>query len=155
MSFLTRLRTTRISQHPLMHSTLSTALCCKTAAFIGAGVYQVFYIAGVGVGVGVRDGIWDGNVSRNRRRRYTTEFLGDRVEELWGLVGRGKDGVWIEARRDVKAKWRAEREKDRKVRWERKQEQEERERVAGEVKEPSKGKGTILRVTFPWDGKRR
>lgn len=76
-----------------MHSTLSTALCCKTAAFIGAGVYQVFYIAGVGVGVGVRDGIWDGNVSRNRRRRYTTEFLGDRVEELWGLVGRGKDGV--------------------------------------------------------------
>lgn len=63
--------------------------------------------------------------------------------------------IGIEARRDVKAKWRAEREKDRKVRWERKQEQEERERVAGEVKEPSKGKGTILRVTFPWDGKRR
>ncbi|KAG4435108.1 hypothetical protein IFR05_009417 [Cadophora sp. M221] len=107
MSFLTRLRTTRISQHPLMHSTLSTALRFKTAALVGAGVYQVLYIAGVGAGVGARDGLglglgnwgWDadgnGNgVSRRSRRRYAKEYLGDRVEELWALVGRGKDSVY-------------------------------------------------------------
>ena len=70
--------------------------------------------------------------------------------------------VGIEARREIKAKWRAEREKSRRARWERKIKKEESERdtgpsnVNGKREDGTKGrkirKGTILRVTFSWGG---
>ena len=88
MFFLARLSPAGISKpKPTFHTTLSTALHLKTAAVVGACIYQYFSVRRLGGNQDARQGL-----SKRQRTRCMREFVGDGVEEWWGVVGRGKDG---------------------------------------------------------------
>ncbi|KAK0129164.1 hypothetical protein ONS95_001100 [Cadophora gregata] len=137
-----------------LRTTLSTALYLKTAAVVGVCIYQILYRNRKDA-QGSRNSTAD--MSRRQRTRYMREFVGDRAEEWWAVVGKGKGAAWIEARREIKARWRAEREKHRRAMWKEniKRNEKEIEKKVGNFEEKQadiskKSKGTILRVTFPW-----
>ena len=88
MSFLARLSPARLSKpKTTLHTALSKVFHLKTAAVLGACLYQYLSVLRMGANQDARQ-----ELSKRRRTRCVREFVGDRVEEWWGVVGREKDG---------------------------------------------------------------